>query len=202
MKSDIPTKTSQLTNDSNFLTSAALSLTNYYTKSEVDGKVSSIPKFSIAVVTALPTENISNTTVYLVKTGSESQNLYTEYIYVTTSTGDTATSTWEELGTQSVDLSGYLTSANADRTYYRMADADIVHQSFQNQINSKQDKLIFDTTPTDGSTNPITSGVVKNELDKYAKKTDLSQYAKKTDVPAITVSGDFISFGSVKIGVD
>ena len=39
-------------------------------------------------------------------------------------------------------------------------------------------------------------------LSLYAKKTDLAQYAKKTDVPAITVSGNTISFGSVTIGVD
>ena len=35
---DIPTKTSQLTNDSGFLTKATLSLTDYYTKTESDGK--------------------------------------------------------------------------------------------------------------------------------------------------------------------
>jgi hypothetical protein len=58
---------------------------------------------------------------------------------------------------------------------------------------SVQSSLTFDTTPTAGSTNPITSGGVKNELDKYAKKTD---------VPAVTVSGNTISFGSVTIGVD
>ena len=87
-------------------------------------------------------------------------------------------------------------------TYYKKADASTIHQSFQNQINSKQDKLTFDSTPTADSHNPITSGGVKNELDKYAKKTDLAQYAQKTDVPAITVSGNTISFGSVTIGVD
>lgn len=104
---------------------------------------------------------------------------------------------------------------NIVNTYYKKADASTIHQSFQNQINAKQDKLKFDTTPTASSTNPITSGGVKNELDKYAKKTDLAnyvtssdvsasltQYAKKTDVPAVTVSGNTISFGGVTIGVD
>ena len=85
------------------------SLANYYTKSEVNSQISSIPKFAIAVVTDLPTSNISNTTIYLKKTGDESQNLYTEYIYVN--------SKWEQLGTQKLDLSGYLTKTNASNTY-------------------------------------------------------------------------------------
>lgn len=102
----IPTKVSQLTNDSAYITSAVSDLTNYYTKSntytktEIDGMVSAIPKFAIAVVSSLPTTNISTTTIYLVTSGEESQNLYTEYIYVN--------STWEKLGTQTVDLSGYV----------------------------------------------------------------------------------------------
>lgn len=87
-------------------------------------------------------------------------------------------------------------------TYYKKADASTIHTSFQNQINGKQNKLTFDTTPTADSTNPVTSGGVKNELDKYAKSSALTQYAKKTDVPAVTVSGNTISFGSVTIGVD
>lgn len=78
-------------------------------------------------------------------------------------------------------------------TYYKKSDASAIHTSIQNQINAKQDKLIFDTAPTAGSTNPITSGGVNNALNKYAKKTD---------VPAVTVSGNTISFGSVTIGVD
>lgn len=85
------------------------SLANYYTKSEVNSQISSIPKFAIAVVTDLPTSNISNTTIYLKKTGDESQNLYTEYIYVN--------SKWEQLGTQKLDLSGYLTKTDASNTY-------------------------------------------------------------------------------------
>lgn len=85
------------------------SLANYYTKSEVNSQISSIPKFSIAVVTDLPTSNISNTTIYLKKTGDDTQNLYTEYIYVN--------SKWEQLGTQKLDLSGYLTKTDASNTY-------------------------------------------------------------------------------------
>lgn len=70
-----------------------------YSRSEVQSLISAIPKFAIEVVSALPTSNISGTTVYLLKTGDESSNIYTEYIYTN--------GKWESLGTQKVDLSGY-----------------------------------------------------------------------------------------------
>ena len=68
--------------------------TTYATKSEV----SAIPKFKIEVVQSLPATGDA-ATIYLVVTGDESQNLYTEYIYVNNA--------WEKLGTQTVDLSAY-----------------------------------------------------------------------------------------------
>ena len=68
--------------------------TTYATKAEV----SAIPKFKIQVVETLPATG-DTATIYLVTTGTETDNLYTEYIY----TNDD----WEKLGTQAVDLSGY-----------------------------------------------------------------------------------------------
>lgn len=79
----------------------ASDLESYYTKTEVDNKVSAIPKFAIEVVSELPTTNIGSATVYLVSTGNETDNLYTEYIY--------ANGAWETLGTQKCDLSNYAT---------------------------------------------------------------------------------------------
>lgn len=90
-------------------TLAGYGITDAYTKTEVDNKVSAIPKFAISVVSELPASGISTTTIYLLKTGDESQNLYTEYIYVN--------SAWEKLGTQKLDLSGYVTKETADATY-------------------------------------------------------------------------------------
>lgn len=106
VRSAIPTKVSDLTNDTGFITKAINDLTNYYTKNEtytkteIDSKISVIPKFSIEVVETLPTSDISETTIYLLTSGEETQNLYTEYIYVDGG--------WEKLGTQTVDLSGYV----------------------------------------------------------------------------------------------
>ena len=102
----IPAKTSDITNDSGFITKVVSDLANYYTKSqtftreEINAKISAIPKFAISVVSSLPTSNISETTVYLVGGGS-GNNLYTEYLY--------ANGKWEILAAQTVDLTGYAT---------------------------------------------------------------------------------------------
>lgn len=117
----IPAKTSDLTNDSGFITKAATDLANYYAKSqtysreEIDQKMSLIPKFEIAVVSSLPASNISGTTVYLVKSGAGG-DLYTEYIYVH--------GAWEILGSQRVDLTGYATEewVNLQLADYLTAD--------------------------------------------------------------------------------
>jgi hypothetical protein len=69
------------------------------TNQDLKSQISSIPKFSISVVTELPTMDISTTTVYLLKTDDTEGNLYTEYVNVN--------GVWEELGTQRVDLEGY-----------------------------------------------------------------------------------------------
>lgn len=111
-------------------------------------------------------------------------------------------------------------------TYYKVTNANVMHKNLQNQINEKQDTLTFDSTPTANSDNPVTSDGIKKAIDaktvdlsNYYTKTQvnaelsnyvtgsdvssaLTQYAKKTDVPAITVSGNTISFGNVTIGVD
>ena len=42
-------------------------------------------------------------------------------------------------------------------------------------LDNKQNKLTFDTTPTAGSTNPVTSGGVKNYVDSSIVQSDLSQ---------------------------
>lgn len=99
-----------LTAIANFITKSVNDLTYYYNKTEIDGKIttinnniSAIPKFAITVVENLPTSNISPTTIYIKKTSTtETGNLYTEYIYVN--------NVWEELGTQTLDLSGYTTT--------------------------------------------------------------------------------------------
>ena len=105
-----PTALSAFTNDSGFITNTVSNLTNYYTtsntytKTEVDNLISLIPTFDIEVVESLLVITDPNThTVYLVSQGSETGNLYTEYIYVIDET--TSQGSFEKIGTQTVNLS-------------------------------------------------------------------------------------------------
>ena len=84
------------------------SLANYYTRDSVDELIANLKAGLVNVVESLPTTGEKGI-LYLVKTGSESENLYTEYIYVNEA--------WEKLGTQKLDLSGYLTKTDAADTY-------------------------------------------------------------------------------------
>ncbi len=67
------------------------------------------------------------------------------------------------------------------------ADADT---TLQTNINKKQDKLTFDTTPTANSTNPVTSGGIKTYVDSavssvYKYKGSVATYA---DLPTTNLT--------------
>lgn len=125
----VPSKTSDLTNDNEFITNTVNNLLNYYLKTEVYSKTEAYAKTEVyaktetytkaeigALISAsasggfikvneLPTENINDKAIYLVPyTGSKTGNLYEEYIYV-----DNA---WEMIGTTKLDLSNYVTTTD------------------------------------------------------------------------------------------
>lgn len=141
----VPTQTSQLNNNSGYITKAVSDLANYYLKSEtlskteINALVSAIPKFTISVVSSLPTSNISETTVYLVKSGTGG-DLYTEYIRVNNA--------WEILGSQKVDLTGYalkediptkLSELDNDSGYITKAVSDLVNYYKKSEVYSKDE---------------------------------------------------------------
>lgn len=96
----VATNLSELVNDKGFVDNTVSNLKNYYlktetySKEELDDKIALIPKFSVKVVYALPFDDISETTIYLVPANDGTENLYTEYINVN--------GLWEILGTQKV----------------------------------------------------------------------------------------------------
>lgn len=84
---------------------------------ELKQLISLIPQFSIEVVETLPTEDISDTTIYLVPAEDpEVGNYYEEYIHVN--------NTWELVGTTAVDLSAYYTKLEVDGLLADKLEAD------------------------------------------------------------------------------
>lgn len=117
-----PTALSQFTNDSEFITNTVNNLTNYYlktetyTKEEVNSIISGISTFNAEIVTTLPTENISTTTIYLIaKIDTEESDYYDEYMYISNN--------WEMIGSTKVDLSGIDLSNKVDKSITTTLDS-------------------------------------------------------------------------------
>lgn len=109
----IPQRVSELQNDAGYITKNVSDLVFYYDKTEVDNMISTIPKFDIKVVDALPTEDISPTTIYLLMVTGEDH--FEEYIYVDDE--------WDKLGDGNIDLSDYATYEYVDAELAEKVDA-------------------------------------------------------------------------------
>lgn len=88
----VPTKVSQLSNDSGFQTSTQVS-------SAISSAIAGISSFKYSVVSALPGSGVAGT-IYLVANSGSGQNIYDEYIWVN--------SKFEKLGQKDINLSGYM----------------------------------------------------------------------------------------------
>lgn len=203
----IPTKTSDLTNDSGFITNLVNNLANYYLKSEtytqeeINQKLSIIPKFSIKVVSSLPTSDINDTTVYLVKSGEDENNLYTEYIYV-----DGA---WELLGKQSVDLSDYALKSDIPTTLSELTNdagfitkyvSDLENYYVKNDVYNKdeidakgyltehQDISGLASKATTLAGYGITDGVTNEQIEQFSGTVEITSDAPTKEQTVLTIN--------------
>ena len=165
---NVPTKVSDLQNDTGFITNTVNNLTNYYTssntytKTEVDQLIGAISSLKIQVVQTLPTQDIDTSTIYLVpKTASTNDN-YDEYIYVSNS--------WEHIGSTEVDLSNYYTKTETDTL-----------------LSAKADSSSLATVATSGSYNDLSNKpTIPDELKDLS---DDSTHRVVTDTEKSTWSG-------------
>lgn len=188
----IPVNVSDLTNDSGFITVNTNSLINYYLKTEtysqaeVDEIVGKLNRLTTEIVTELPTENISTTTIYLVKV--DETNNYTQHMYI----GDT----WADLGSTTIDLSGYvstqqLTTALAD--YVKSTDLqahvdnNTVHLTTEDRDNLTN--LLLDEHNHANKT--ILDGILQAQVDNWNEAfTDKHTHDNKTVIDKFTESDD------------
>ena len=102
----------------NFITASVNNLVNYYlksetfTKAEVNQLIAAVQQFTYQSVTTLPTASADTMNkIYLVpSTNPETKNVKDEYITIATTDQGTTTYNWEQIGTTTVDLSGYSTT--------------------------------------------------------------------------------------------
>ena len=137
---------------SNFITKSVDDLTNYYkktetyTQTEVNSLIGAISTINILVVQALPTEDISTTTIYLVpKQTALTNNVYDEYIYVSNA--------WEKIGDTQIDLSNYIQKSLTSGLVKNDGTIDTNSYLTQHQdISGKEDISNKVTSISSGST--------------------------------------------------
>ena len=94
----------------------------------IENSLTQIPKFKVAVVDELPTDEISLSTIYLVRNSDASDNnLFTEYIYVETVKDNPETTdvnesqyAWEKLGEQTLVIEDIVIESTKQRYKYRV----------------------------------------------------------------------------------
>lgn len=110
-----PTKTSDLTNDSGYITKAVNDLANYYIKNEVYTQeevrtlISNLNSVKLQKVESLPEAGESNI-IYLVPKVASENDIYDEYIFIDGKP--------EHIGSTQVDLSNYVQEAPEDGKQY------------------------------------------------------------------------------------
>lgn len=134
----VPTQTSDLTNNSGFITNTVNNLTNYYlksetyTKTEVQDLISGVTGLSIQVVNSLPVTG-ENGVIYLVPKEGASPDIYDEYIWVETNEN------YELIGNTEIDLTDYATITYVDTGLSSKAnDNAVVHLSGNETVNGKK----------------------------------------------------------------
>ena len=189
----IPSKTSQLQNDSGFITNTVNNLTNYYlssntyTKTEVNELIGQISGLKIEVVQTLPVSDIKTDTIYLLpKQTAGTNNVYDEYLYINNS--------WELIGDTEIDLSGYQTKI--DSTHKLSSDLVddtgntnlFVTSSEKTAWNGKQDALTAGTNITISS-NTI-SAVDTTYSDATTSASGLMSSTDKTKLNGIATGAN------------
>lgn len=211
--SAIPTKVSDLQNDSGFITSftetdptvpawAKAASKPTYTAAEVGAPSTSemnaaiaaaigdIHSFNVQVVQVLPTEDIEEHTIYFVPKQGATNDVYDEYLYINNQ--------WEMIGNTQIDLSNYLTTNDiaawakaSTKPTYTAAEVGALPSSIA--IPDKVSDLMDDS----GHYTKPSGGIPASDLaETYATQTyvDNALAAKVVSVegttPAITAVAD------------
>lgn len=124
-----------------------------YTKEEVDSKIAN-SEFHYEIVETLPEVGQSNVMYLVLKSKSESGNVYTEYIWVESS------KKYEEIGDTAVDLDGYVKGSNLTAEYIVVGNGDgtikvstkkvsDIESEIAKKANSETLENLVAETPTD-----------------------------------------------------
>ena len=128
----------------NFITASVNNLVNYYlksetfTKAEVNALIATVKQFRYQSVAELPTASAETVgIIYLVpSTNPDTRNVKDEYITLATTEEEVTTYSWEQIGSTTVDLSGYYTSTQTDAAITAAINAALTSYSTTQQMNA------------------------------------------------------------------
>lgn len=180
----IPTKTSDLDNDSGYINNNVDDLTNYYkkteiyNKTEVDTKISSVYKYKGSVTTYqdLPSTDLTIGDVYNVEIDGSN--------YAWNGT------TWDKLGGD-IDLS----------SYYNKTETDNLLLTKQNVIDTNH-KLASNLVDDSNSTNKFVTQSDKTNWNAKLDSSALTNYVQNTDYATSSKGGVIKSSSDMAIWVD
>ena len=175
-KPSIPKRTSELTNDSGFITNAVNTLTNYYkktetyTQTEIDSLVASITTVTAEIVTSLPTANWTthfnrSKKIYLVLANNDSDDFYNEYITILKD----SEYFWEKIGNTKIDLTDYV--KNTD--YANTSKGGVVIVNNEDGIGIRENGVLQVVSATTAEIDDKTQArkpIVPNNLDYAIEK--------------------------------
>lgn len=194
----------------NFITKSVNDLTNYYlksetfTKAEVNQLIAAVQQFTYQSVAELPTASAETMNkIYLVpSTNPQQQNVKDEFITVSVTDQGTTTYSWEQIGTTTVDLSGYSTTQQMNTAISTAIATELANYYTKAQtmtsteINSAIATALLDYTTTSGMTTAINTAI-NTALADYSTTTQMTSainaaialaiadYYTKTEIDAL-----------------
>lgn len=188
-QSDIPTKVSELQNDSGFINNSVSDLVNYYLKTEnynkqeVDNLISAIKNVEIVVEEELPEVGETNKIYFVPKPSGKEEfdNIYNEYVWVNEA--------YELIGDTKVDLTGYV----KDTDYASDINSGIIKLggalgASLNANHNLQANVYSDANYNDKSSNIfISKGTLENIKNKYVKDALVNNTIQLTDEEKIKI---------------
>lgn len=158
-------------------------LVNYYDKSQVYNRtevrelIGAIESMTMEVVNALPSSDISTTTIYLLK--QSGSNNYDQYVYINNE--------WVKIGTTALDLSGYVTTAQLN-----LAIADFLTETEINLLLAgKQDETLSSSVAIGTETVGTVEDAIGTVADIVPSDASSSnQLATKADLENVEIDVD------------
>lgn len=159
----------------------------------IENTLTQIPKFKVAVVDELPTDEISLSTIYLVRnTNTSDNNLFTEYIYVETVKDNPETTdvdesryAWEKLGEQTLVIEDIVTQNQLNNAINTALSEYSKTADIRSMISEANENLKIDVLKTVEETYATIETVEELAKDIESVTGDLSKYLTKDDA-AIT----------------